>query len=455
MLKSTACSLKKMNAQQLKEFNSFIKSTKKKKVSNSVQNTIQQALGDEGLIECCKQEASNLKQASLVFAVYVRMKIGTLKQVKTLQISNQVGGAVLSCLKTIRNIMKQSPSSDGSVGTYFDNTTDEEIFEVIQPKLTGSCVLLWDMLVEESLKYENELDDFLACEYELCNDISGEIEPCNPSDPPNTTDDSNVQNDHEPFEEKKELDFFDMAKAFEDDSIDTRELLKILFYQLNKKIDERVEDLKNHHSKELEDLKHHHSMEMKDLKKEMYVMNNHTSKNIGTLYEMLICSNFEKDDEYQVFSPFVLEQETFEIQFKDLSKIQGRWNNNLRALRGYIADPRKLQVDTPSVEINFLKRKKTSPRQVQIYEATISDLTDTNKLMTKLVQLERQIMFYRKCHPQDIIEKVGLVSTADHSVTETIGNLLDQWKAQLPRTKKMFDEKKFEHLKRGHKVEIW
>jgi len=173
------------------------------------------------------------------------------------------------------------------------------------------------------------------------------------------------------------------------------------------------------------------------------------SNNIDTLYELAILPYMTEDKAYEVKSPYKLD---CCLITKDPIEEQ-EWTNKLLELKSQklLEHYEKLQYETDFVEINFLKIKKEDRKCVQIFEATISNLKHGGMLLTKLVQLERQVMMFSKIHPSHTIECIGLVSTGENpKIKETV----EKHQNILSITWKMLNEGKFKYLQRGHSVGI-
>nr|CAG4717442.1 unnamed protein product [Naegleria fowleri] len=90
---------------------------------------------------------------------------------------------------------------------------------------------------------------------------------------------------------------------------------------------------------------------------------------------------------------------------------------------------------------------------VEIYEATISSFSNDEKLLTKMLQLERQIMFYKECFKNTVISRVGLVSSSNLNL-EWVEKIIEQHNGLFVNIQSFIENNTFSVVKEGHKPEI-
>ncbi|KAF0979801.1 hypothetical protein FDP41_000954 [Naegleria fowleri] len=112
----------------------------------------------------------------------------------------------------------------------------------------------------------------------------------------------------------------------------------------------------------------------------------------------------------------------------------------------------KLNLDAEEIEINFIKKHKENGN-VEIYEATISSFSNDEKLLTKMLQLERQIMFYKECFKNTVISRVGLVSPSNSNL-ERVEKIIEQHNGLFVNIQLFIENNTFSVVKEGHKPEI-
>ncbi|EFC40119.1 predicted protein [Naegleria gruberi] len=227
---------------------------------------------------------------------------------------------------------------------------------------------------------------------------------------------------------------------------DLRESIKILTFTMIEMKTDVQRDMKSM-KKDIAEIK----VEITEIKKDMYSLN----RNVGCLYEGQVKAEFEKN--FQVESPKILEYDKFSTRFAEVYSQNGYLNELVKKLIiGNVLskeEKRKLTLKTFKVELNFVLTDNSNSTKVQIIEATMSSFSNPNKLICKLVQLERQVLFYKACYPSHTVTKIGLVSPSDLD-SDMVKDALDKYPG-LVVVKSFLDEGNFETIRLGNKPEIF
>ncbi|KAF0972137.1 hypothetical protein FDP41_009833 [Naegleria fowleri] len=191
--------------------------------------------------------------------------------------------------------------------------------------------------------------------------------------------------------------------------------------------------------------------EMKEIRDDLRIINT----NIGCLYEGQVKLQFQKDDEFITHNPVVLKESENQAAFA-IARANQVYSSYLMTLHlnNKISDEnaRKLNLETKEIEINFIKKHKVTGA-VEIFEATISSFSSDEKLLTKMIQLERQIMFYKECFKNTIISRVGLVSPSNLTL-QRVKQVIENHNGLFINIQSFINNNTFDIIREGHKPEI-
>nr|CAG4719209.1 unnamed protein product [Naegleria fowleri] len=191
--------------------------------------------------------------------------------------------------------------------------------------------------------------------------------------------------------------------------------------------------------------------EMKEIRDDLRIINT----NIGCLYEGQVKLQFQKDDEFITHNPVVLKESENQAAFA-IARANQVYSSYLMTLHlnNKISDEnaRKLNLETKEIEINFIKKHKVTGA-VEIFEATISTFSSDEKLLTKMIQLERQIMFYKECFKNTIISRVGLVSPSNLTL-QRVKQVIENHNGLFINIQSFINNNTFDIIREGHKPEI-
>ncbi|KAF0977330.1 hypothetical protein FDP41_003322 [Naegleria fowleri] len=164
---------------------------------------------------------------------------------------------------------------------------------------------------------------------------------------------------------------------------------------------------------------------------------------------------FQKDDEFITHNPVVLKESENQAAFA-IARANQVYSSYLMTLHlnNKISDEnaRKLNLETKEIEINFIKKHKVTGA-VEIFEATISTFSSDEKLLTKMIQLERQIMFYKECFKNTIISRVGLVSPSNLTL-QRVKQVIETHNGLFINIQSFVNNNTFDIIREGHKPEI-
>lgn len=162
-------------------------------------------------------------------------------------------------------------------------------------------------------------------------------------------------------------------------------------------------------------------MDIDDLKMDIGQMKTDINQVRGTMfrndsmfYELLVKQHFEKDPAFEVYHSFILDRQEHQGSFDSVARDDElkEWNKALSLLKenGTLDDQSvvNLSLKPRCIEFNFVLARKNST-EVDIIEATSSELRHDGILWFKLIQLERQIRFYEKCFPTQYISRIGII----------------------------------------------
>ena len=125
------------------------------------------------------------------------------------------------------------------------------------------------------------------------------------------------------------------------------------------------------------------------------------------------------------------------------------WEKYLTNTTLSLENKRSLTNETKSVEINFCCAQGDN---IDIFEATISNLGDGEKLLAKLLQLERQIRFYEGLNDA-VIRTIGFISP--HKVKlSSIKKIVNFNVKIFKKVKAKIDSNSFICLQLGYKSEL-
>ena len=443
--------------------------SKKAKTINSVDKVLIKAVSDKDFLNNYAQKSycRTLDLTGGIFATYIVKKITTFKDLSSLHVNTKVRATTIFLVTLLRKIIETDKNDiPVSIIRFIGAVDRNEVAKQVEAKLTRKCRLFTDLVREEADKYCNVVKPYSAVgedaisqqdEQSVVEDAKGKQDELFPNslDHPieknestifpaqlenETCHDPRVEQDETclqepvPFVENQETNGCGMIETIDSDGI--KEVLKSLIHTIFFRTEVR---------NEISIFRKEVATDLSNLR--MDVTN--ISNNIDTLYELAILPYMTEDKAYEVKSPYKLD---CCLITKDPIEEQ-EWTNKLLELKSQklLEHYEKLQYETDFVEINFLKIKKEDRKCVQIFEATISNLKHGGMLLTKLVQLERQVMMFSKIHPSHTIECIGLVSTGENpKIKET----LQKHQNILSITWKMFNEGKFKYLQRGHSVGI-
>ena len=150
---------------------------------------------------------------------------------------------------------------------------------------------------------------------------------------------------------------------------------------------------------------------------------NNPNTNVGCLYELQVKNEFEK--EYILEWPMILQRKQFPKQFFEVDANSSHYTNLYNELVESkvmsLENATVLDLFIGSVEINVVRKETQSKNDTHIIEVTMSSFTNDCQLICKLLQLERQVLYYRACYPNDKITTIGLVSPSSLTIDRIKG----------------------------------